>query len=175
MALPGRPPRNWPSSGCRLRIDNRAPDAVLPANREALTGALLNLLENAISVCAGDGEISLEVEARQDSCIELRVRDNGPGIAPEVAARVFEPFFTTRASGTGLGLAVVQAVAQAHGGTAWVDSVPGRGATFGMRLPTAKSQVPGLKSQVEKAETDPEPSTGSLGTGTGNSSQGDRE
>lgn len=122
------------ASGCRLRIDNRAPDTVLPANREALSGALLNLLENAISVCSGDGEIALEAEV-VDAHLELRVRDNGPGIAPEIAARVFEPFFTTRASGTGLGLAVVQAVAQAHGGTAWVQSVPGQGATFGLRLP----------------------------------------
>ena len=140
------------ASGCRLHIDNRAPDAVLAANREALTGALLNLLENAITVCSGSGEIVLEIESA-DAAIDIRVRDNGPGIAPEIAARVFEPFFTTRASGTGLGLAVVQAVAQAHGGTVWVESAPGEGATFGLRLPVRKSQVSSSKSQAENPES----------------------
>jgi two-component system sensor histidine kinase FlrB len=67
------------------------------------------------------------------------VRDNGPGIAPDVQGRIFEPFFTTRSGGTGLGLAVVQAVAQAHRGSAWVESQPGQGATFGLTLPLAGS------------------------------------
>jgi two-component system sensor histidine kinase FlrB len=162
------------ASGCRLRIDNRAPDIVLAANREALTGALLNLLENAISVCGGDGQIALDVEV-VDAHIYIRVRDNGPGIAPEIAARVFEPFFTTRASGTGLGLTVVQAVAEAHGGMAWVDSELGRGATFGLRLPVKQFQVSSFKSQVENAETGPQPSTRNLKLEAGSSSEGGSE
>lgn len=123
------------AAGCQLHVDDRAQDAVLQANREALAGAILNLVTNAIEACGSGGEIRLETAPATDRQLELRVRDNGPGIAPEIQARVFEPFFTTRATGTGLGLAVVQAVARAHAGSAWVESVPGQGTTFGMRLP----------------------------------------
>ena len=65
----------------------------------------------------------------------IRVSDTGPGMEPEVQARVFEPFFTTRQEGTGLGLAIVRGVAQAHGGRVEVQSQPGEGSAFEMRLP----------------------------------------
>jgi len=126
------------AAACQLRVDNRAADTVLQANREALAGALLNLVTNAIEACGSGGDIRLEAALARDGQLELRVRDNGLGIAPDVQARLFEPFFTTRANGTGLGLAVVQAVARAHAGSAWVESAPGQGATFGLRLPARK-------------------------------------
>jgi two-component system, NtrC family, sensor histidine kinase PilS len=65
----------------------------------------------------------------------LEVQDDGPGIGPEDLARIFTPFFTTKASGTGLGLATVQRVVDAHAGTVAVASVPGQGARFTVRLP----------------------------------------
>jgi signal transduction histidine kinase len=65
----------------------------------------------------------------------LAVSDTGPGMDAEVRARVFEPFYTTKADGTGLGLAIVRQAAEAHGGSVEVESRPGAGATFRIRLP----------------------------------------
>jgi two-component system sensor histidine kinase FlrB len=67
--------------------------------------------------------------------IEMQVVDDGPGIPKAMQEQIFEPFYTSRARGTGLGLAVVQAVADAHGGEARVESVEGEGALFAIRLP----------------------------------------
>jgi signal transduction histidine kinase len=68
------------------------------------------------------------------------VNDNGPGIAPELRDRVFKPFFTSKRNGTGLGLALVQRVVQAHHGTVAVESDVGRGTTFRVELPAAGEQ-----------------------------------
>lgn len=126
------------AAGCRFRAHHDLGATEVPGNREALAGALTNLLVNAMQACGAGGEIEL-AGARRGELIDITVRDNGPGIAADVQARLFEPFYTTRSGGTGLGLAVVQAVAQAHGGSARVESVPGQGATFGIRLPVTAS------------------------------------
>ena len=125
-------------AGCRFEFVNLANESELLGNREALAGAITNLLANAMQICGRGGEIQLGAETTTGT-VSIRVRDNGPGIAPELQARIFEPFFTTRSGGTGLGLAVVQAVAQAHRGSAWVESRPGQGATFGLTLPLTGS------------------------------------
>ena len=70
--------------------------------------------------------------------IRLTVRDNGPGVAPENHERIFRPFFTTRERGTGLGLANVRKIIEAHGGTVELESAPGRGAAFTVLLPPAE-------------------------------------
>jgi len=70
-----------------------------------------------------------------DGLLLLAVRDSGVGIAPEIQARVFEPFFTTRGQGTGLGLAIALGVARAHGGTIKVSSLPEDGSEFVIMLP----------------------------------------
>jgi two-component system sensor histidine kinase FlrB len=141
-------------AGCRFRVQHDLGRLELPGNREALAGALTNLLANAMQACGVNGEISLTATRRGDA-IEIAVRDNGPGIAPEAQARLFEPFFTTRSHGTGLGLAVVQAVAQAHGGSAWVESQLGEGSVFGLRLPIPGSRVASRESRAENEETRP--------------------
>ena len=128
------------ASGCRFTLDAHIGDATLLGNREALAGALLNLVTNAMQACGAGGRIRLGATCAPDGKIEIRVSDNGPGIPVELQERIFEPFFTTRADGTGLGLAVVQAVAQAHGGTAWVESQPGQGTMFGLRLPLYQTE-----------------------------------
>lgn len=100
-------------------------------NRKALTGALTNLLENALQAVAESpaGIIGLGVTAT-DERIVFTVRDNGRGMTPDVATRLFEPFFTTRAEGTGLGLAIARGVARAHGGGIDVESALGEGTEF---------------------------------------------
>jgi len=69
------------------------------------------------------------------------VHDNGPGIAREIQSRIFEPFFSTRAAGTGLGLAVVKSVAEAHGGGLELASTPERGTTIGIALPCVRGEL----------------------------------
>jgi len=118
----------------RLTIRTLAPQLKLQGNAQALAGALLNLANNALD--AVEEGLELVIEARRiGECAELRVRDNGPGVPQEIEGRIFEPFFTTRGRGTGLGLAVVRAVAEAHGGAVELERPPGGGACFVLRLP----------------------------------------
>ncbi len=103
------------------------------ANRNALKGALLNLVINAVQACGGNGTVILGAHS-VDGIVALTVTDNGPGISKDVMPKLFEPFFTTRPQGTGLGLAVVKAVAAAHDGDVSVDSTD-NGSRFTIRLP----------------------------------------
>ncbi len=139
----------------RCRLILQAPDAacMLRGNRDALVGVMQNLVVNALQACerrrqahgAGteavryEGRIELIVRAIGEKggseILQILVRDNGTGMPPEVRERIFEPFFTTRSDGTGLGLAVVEAVIRAHQGVVWVDSQPGEGTTVGIELP----------------------------------------
>ena len=105
---------------------------ILLANHEALISALMNLFENAVQAGADQLCLTAEPEAEQ---VILRFVDNGKGIAADQLSRIFEPFFTTRSSGTGLGLAVVQSVVQAHQGNIQVSSLVGEGTCFSIRLP----------------------------------------
>ena len=108
--------------------------------RKALTGVLLNLLENAMQATEAGGSISLVAE-RVPGAVNVRVRDTGRGIDPEIRQRLFEPFFTTRQEGTGLGLAIVRGVVESHGGEVAVESAPGAGSTFTLRLPLVADAV----------------------------------
>jgi two-component system sensor histidine kinase FlrB len=128
------------AAACHLVLSAGADGTQLQGNREALAGALLNLATNAIQACGTGGEIRLAAAVTRDGMVEISVSDNGPGIPAELQERIFEPFFTTRADGTGLGLAVVQAVTRAHGGELRLDSTPGAGATFRLRLPLARKE-----------------------------------
>ena len=102
---------------------------------DALITALQNLVLNAVSIAQEGIHIEVSVAQNKTGFIDLIVNDNGPGIEEALHEKIFEPFYTSRAKGTGLGLAVVRAVAEAHGGEAWVYSVPPNGATFVIRLP----------------------------------------
>lgn len=102
---------------------------------DALMTALQNLVLNAVSVTQDSVHIEIGVEQNKTGFVDFIVSDNGPGIEEALHEKIFEPFYTSRAKGTGLGLAVVRAVAEAHGGEAWVYSVPPNGARFVIRLP----------------------------------------
>lgn len=116
----------------------------LVCNRDTLVGALLNLVENSIQA-AGQG-VRLKVHAyRRGSTLRLCISDNGPGIDALTLARLGEPFFTTKATGTGLGLAVVKAVARAHQGELQLRSRPGRGTCALLILPLIISAHPTIQ------------------------------
>lgn len=103
---------------------NTISDCQLACNKESLIGALLNLLENAIQNAGPT--VCLQVcadRADEPGLIRLYVQDNGPGIDPSSLDQVTEAFYTTRAQGTGLGLAVAQVVARAHGGSFFIENI----------------------------------------------------
>ena len=124
-----------------VNIQVAVADATLQVavNRDALKGALLNLVTNAVQACGAAATISLSALQDGDR-VEISVADDGPGIDAAILPRVFEPFFTTRPQGTGLGLAVVMAVAKAHGGDATVQT-SGYGTCFTIRLPVSATEV----------------------------------
>ncbi|MNZ86813.1 Sensor protein ZraS [compost metagenome] len=106
----------------------------LLCNRDTLVGALLNLIENALQ--ASSEPVRLKVHLyRRGQLLRLCVSDAGAGIDSALLARLGEPFLTTKATGTGLGLAVVKAVARAHQGTLQIRSRPGRGTCVLVTLP----------------------------------------
>jgi two-component system OmpR family sensor kinase len=112
-----------------------------------LRQALGNLLANARVHTPPGTPVDVSVAA-EDGWGLVQVADGGPGLAPEVAERVFERFYradtarTRAGGGTGLGLAIVAGVVEAHGGTVRVESAPGEGARFSLRLPRSDSQPP---------------------------------
>jgi two-component system sensor histidine kinase FlrB len=116
-----------------LIIDGADALVELDGNRTALTAALTNLVANAFEAAA-DVVVTLKAQLRGER-VEFTVQDNGPGIAASIQSRVFEPFFSTRPAGTGLGLAVVKTVTEAHGGALALDSAPERGTRFRIDIP----------------------------------------
>lgn len=121
--------------GLNFSIEDDSRGAAVLGNRKALTGALLNLLENAMQACPEGGQVSLRGEVGDDGQVSIAVVDNGKGIDVATQERLFEPFYTTRTDGTGLGLAIVRGVAEAHRGSVQVKSAPGCGSEFILRLP----------------------------------------
>ena len=95
---------------------------------------LINLFQNALEAMPGGGEITITSRVKGANA-EISVSDTGVGLAPELAANIFQPYFTTKEKGTGLGLAICQNIVQEHGGCLLADSAPGRGATFTIQLP----------------------------------------
>jgi signal transduction histidine kinase len=121
-----------------------AGDALALIDGERVRRVVVNLLENAVQALAempaDGGERRIAVRTRVvDGNIEFALEDTGPGIAPENLERIFEPLFSTKSFGTGLGLATVRQIVGQHGGTIDVASEPGRGTCFTVRLPLGEA------------------------------------
>lgn len=123
-----------------FKVEIEASLPTLLADSLQLYQVLLNLCLNAADAMKGDGTLTLRVHA-VGSAVAVEVSDTGPGIPPHLAAQVFEPFFTTKPAGkgTGLGLATVKRVAEAHGGSVELVSAPGAGARFIVSFPVHPS------------------------------------
>lgn len=104
------------------------------ARESELREVLINLLENSRAAIPSQGRVVLEAEPRGTS-VELRVRDNGTGISPELLPRIFEPHFSTRSTGTGLGLAIVRRLVESWGGSISAESTVGEGTVMRVSIP----------------------------------------
>lgn len=120
--------------GITVRIEAFRGLPPVPHDANRVRQVLINLMKNAAEAMPGGGEIRVSMDF-EDGYAVLRVADTGPGIPADVAGRIFEPFCTTKDSGTGLGLAVCQRIVEDHRGEIGYASSPGKGTTFTVRLP----------------------------------------
>jgi PAS domain S-box-containing protein len=119
----------------KVTKEYEAPDLMIPADEEKVIIALLNIIINAIeAMTPGKGMLSLRTEKSKDKVL-IMIKDNGPGIPEETKNRLFDPFFTNKPKGTGLGLTSTQNIIMNHKGTVHVDSEVGSGSTFTITLP----------------------------------------
>ncbi len=118
-------------------VDVRVEDDVgtVVCDPQLLRQAIINLVTNALLAPGRESAVRLVVGTEGDRTLRIAVLDDGDGIPDEIAERIFMPFFTTRPTGTGLGLPIVRRAADAHGGTVTHERSPGGGATFVLRLP----------------------------------------
>jgi len=119
-----------------LRLEQRIPTELPPVQGEdeRLRQVLMNLALNAIEATPSGGQVRIAAEARREE-VWIAIDDSGPGIDPAARLRVFEPFFSTKAGGSGLGLPIVHAIVTQHGGAVGVDGSPLGGARFWFTLP----------------------------------------
>ena len=111
-------------------------DLRLEVDPDRFAQVLLNLYLNSLQAMEGGGRLRIEVTGQSDQVV-LKVTDSGKGIAPEHLAHIFDPYFTTKPRGVGLGLANVHKLVEAHGGDVEAESTPGKGTCFTIRLPSS--------------------------------------
>ena len=121
----------------RLEVARPAAEIALEGDAGQLRQALVNLIKNGLEATAPQGRVTLAARALERE-LEIVVADNGSGLSPARRAAPFAPGLTTKAQGSGLGLTVVERVVSDHGGAIAVESEPGRGTAFRMRLPLAR-------------------------------------
>lgn len=112
----------------------------IPVDRDLFRAAIINLLRNAFDACRNGDEVLVSTR-REDDAVIVRVLDTGPGMAPEVRARAFHPYFSTKKTGTGLGLPTVRKIVLGHHGSIDLTSEIGRGTQFSVRLPLRQAAV----------------------------------
>jgi len=129
----------------RLEVDGSAAVPEIRADPLVLRRILENLIGNAVDAArAGGGQVTVTVAPAGDGeRVRVEVADDGPGLAPEELARVFEDFYTTKRGGTGLGLSVARRLANDLGGSLKAESIPGEGSRFSVELPAAGSRPDG--------------------------------
>jgi signal transduction histidine kinase len=123
------------TQGHRIDLD-LTPGTVL-ADAARLRQVMVNLLLNAAQASPPESAIHVTGRPEDDGGYEFVIADRGPGIAAEDRARVFEPFFSKRSGGSGLGLSVCRGIVQAHGGSIWIEDLQGRGTAFHVEMPAS--------------------------------------
>ena len=125
----------------RVQMRLQASEAVTASvDSKLIKQAVLNLMINATQAMANGGELILKLSADRDHAW-IDIIDTGPGIAPDVLAKIFQAYYTTKRGGTGLGLAMARRIARAHGGDLSVTSEPGIGSDFRISLPMQGNRI----------------------------------
>lgn len=127
-------------NGIALRFFPGADTGLVAVDWDHMRAAIVNLLRNAREATQSGGEILVST-VRDGQNVAIRVTDTGAGIPPELRDRVFEPYFSTKKAGTGLGLAMVRRVVAEHGGTLTLQSDVGKGTQFTLCLPAHPSEA----------------------------------
>ncbi len=129
------------TKGITLSVSAPEQNPLIMVDREQIQRVLVNLIDNAIKYSPSNSKVEITVEDF-DKYIACRVKDSGPGIDPEDIPYIFDPFYRASSveslsdsKGTGIGLAVVKSIVEAHNGKVWVKSKPGKGTTFGFSIP----------------------------------------
>jgi signal transduction histidine kinase len=120
-----------------LVLDLGAGEAVVDADEDQLWQAILNLVRHGMEAMPAGGRLPIATRVAAER-VECAVGDSGTGMTPEVQAEMFRPFFSTKPSGTGLGMPFVRQVTTEHGGTLTCRSEPGRGTEFTIALPLVR-------------------------------------
>ncbi len=110
--------------------------SLLQADKTQMNRLFTNLFANAVEACNGNDLCRIEVKEEQnDGMIRVSIKDNGEGIPPETQSKIFIPNFTTKSSGTGLGLAMCKGIVEQAKGKIWFETTQGSGTTFHVELP----------------------------------------
>ncbi len=144
--------------GVRIVFEPPAEQQVVPVDEFQFRQALVNLLHNSIDAMPGGGEIHIRLSHLPDR-VRIQLLDTGEGIPKELQKRIFEPYFTTRPEGSGLGLSVVERVVREHRGRLRLYSEPGQGTCVTIDLPLSaehSKQIPILEEEEETAAVDTE-------------------
>jgi signal transduction histidine kinase len=113
-------------------VDANLPEVEIDADQ--IRQVFVNIATNAIQAMAEGGKLTIDA-TKGDKFLEVAISDTGDGISEDVIGKIFDPLFTTRAKGIGLGLAVCKSIIERHGGAIGVESKVGEGATFIVKLP----------------------------------------
>jgi signal transduction histidine kinase len=109
------------------------------ANAADLRRVFTNLIVNAVQAMPSGGKLTISCE-QHDGTVFASISDTGVGIPPDQQRKIFAPYYTTKASGTGLGLSTAQKILLAHGGKITFNSEPGKGSSFSVQLPASSEQ-----------------------------------
>jgi two-component system sensor histidine kinase HydH len=120
-----------------IDLPERTDDVRLVIDPDRFSQCLLNLFLNAIQAMTEGGRLSIRLIRHEDDWVDIEISDTGKGIHAESLPQIFDPYYTTKTTGTGLGLAIVHKIIEAHQGRIRVRSMPGKGTTFTISLPTA--------------------------------------
>ena len=134
-----------------IEVDLDIPDDVpaIPLDKRFMKQAILNLAKNAMSAMRSGGRLGFSLSAG-DELVRIAVSDTGTGMSPEVLSRIFEPYYTTKETGTGLGLTITFKIVREHRGEISVNSMPGKGSVFTISIPVPQKEkrfLPSPESQ----------------------------
>jgi len=141
-------------SGIDIQVEGASPPVV--ADPELLKIVFQNLIVNSGQAMRGSGSIRVSVGTTSNVC-EIRFADAGPGIPPDVRQKIFSPFFTTKARGTGLGLSTAKRLVEAHHGTIQIECPPAGGTTVTIQLPVEREAALGISTRANPDKTSANP------------------